>query len=192
MQKVLVKEGAHVKAGQLLVVLDDTRAPAADLANAQTRLKAPQAYTPTCWPEAISSRTSLPPQPTCRRPSPSAIPRSASFPRSNGSSRRGAATADEVAAASDRLARAKADLAQFQSQVRYSPDLQHAQDEIEVADSKANIQLAEELLRNCNIRAPFDGTVYFIPARVGAFVNIGDLAFAGSRSFPAAGSRLRR
>jgi len=29
---------------------------------------------------------------------------------------------------------------------------------------------AEEVVRNCNVRAPFDGTVYFLPARVGAFV----------------------
>ena len=41
-QKVLVSEGAHVKAGQLLLVLDDSRARG-DLATAETRLKAAQA-----------------------------------------------------------------------------------------------------------------------------------------------------
>jgi HlyD family secretion protein len=30
-------------------------------------------------------------------------------------------------------------------------------------------------LSNCNVRAPFDGTVYFLPARPGAFVNVGEL-----------------
>src|SRR5208282_587527 len=40
-EKILVKEGARVKTGQLLLLLDDSRARA-DLATAQTRLKAAQ------------------------------------------------------------------------------------------------------------------------------------------------------
>jgi HlyD family secretion protein len=45
----------------------------------------------------------------------------------------------------------------------------------EVSDSKINVQLAEDVLRNCDVRAPFDGTVYFLPARTGAYVNVGEL-----------------
>jgi HlyD family secretion protein len=87
---------------------------------------------------------------------------------------RGAASADEVAAASDHLARAQADLAQLQAPVRYSPE-ELARSNSEVADAEANVSLAEEMVRNSNVRAPFDGTVYLLPAHPGAFVSVGDL-----------------
>ncbi len=171
-QKVLVKEGAAVKAGQLLLVLDDSRSRA-DLATAQTRLKAAQALHANLLAggteqELLSRRSELQKATTERDAAERQL---AALQRLL---QNGAATAAEVSAASDRLARAKADLAQFQSQIRYSPlDLQHAQDEIN--DAKASIQFAEGVLRSCNVTAPFDGTVYFIPVRAGAFANVGDL-----------------
>jgi HlyD family secretion protein len=171
-EKILVKEGAQVKEGQLLLVLDDSPARA-DLATEQTRLKAAQALHANLLAggteqELLSRRSDLQKATTDRD---AANRQLAALQRLLQS---GAATADEVAAANDRLARANADLAQLQSQVRYSPlDLQHAQDEIDAA--RAGIQATEEVLRNSNIRAPFDGTVYLIPVRAGAFVNLGDL-----------------
>jgi HlyD family secretion protein len=87
---------------------------------------------------------------------------------------RGAASAEELTAARDRLARAQADFAQLQTQIRYSPEEQ-TRALGEVSDSKMNLEFAEEVLRNCNVHAPFDGTVYFLPARPGAFVNLGEL-----------------
>jgi HlyD family secretion protein len=171
-QKLLVKEGDRAKAGQLLLVLDDSRARA-DLATAQTRLKGAQERYANLLaggtePQLLSRRSELQKATTeCD----SAERQLAALQRLLQS---GAATTDEVAAASDRLARAKADLAQLQSQVRYTPlEQERAQGEID--DSKANVQLAEEILRNCNVRSPYDGTVYFIPVRAGAFVNVGDL-----------------
>lgn len=171
-QKVLVKEGTQVKAGQLLLVLDDSRARA-DLATAQTRLKAAQALYANLLAggtaqELLSRRTELQKATTERDAAQRQL---AALQRLLQS---GAATADEVAAANDRLARAQADLTQLQSQVRYSPlELQHAQQEIDA--SRASIQLAEQVLRNCNVVAPFDGTVYSIPVRAGSFANVGDL-----------------
>jgi HlyD family secretion protein len=171
-QKILVKEGARVKAGQLLLVLDDSRARA-DLATAQTRLKGAQAIYSNLLAggteqELLSRRSELQKATTERDAAERQL---AALQRLLQS---GAATADEVSAAGDRVARAKADLAQLQSQVRYSPlDRQHAQDEIDAA--KASIHLAEEVLRNSNVAAPFDGTVYLIPVRAGAFANVGDL-----------------
>jgi HlyD family secretion protein len=171
-QKVLVKEGTAVKSGQLLLVLDDSRAKA-DLATAQTRLKAAQALYANLLAggtqqELLSRRSELQKATTERDAAERQL---AALQRLLQS---GAATADEVAAASDRVSRAKADLTQLQSQIRYSPlEAQHAQEEIYAA--KASIQLAEETLRNCNVRAPFDGTVYLIPVRAGAFANVGDL-----------------
>jgi HlyD family secretion protein len=169
---VLVKEGAQVKTGQLLLVLDDTRARA-DLASARTRLKGAQERYDELM--AGGSRQQL----LLRNADlqKATTERDAAQRQLSALQRlqeRGAATQDEVAAARDRLSSAQADLTQLQSHVRYSPDEQaHAQSEI--ADSKVNVELAEEILRNCNIRAPFDGTVYFFPARAGAWAAAGEL-----------------
>lgn len=171
-QKILVKEGAQVKAGELLIVLDDARARS-DLALAQTRLKAAQATYSSLMnggnqQQLLSRKTELQKANTDRD---SAERQLAALQRLQ---QRGAASTDEVAAASDRLAHLQADLAQLQSQVRYSPQ-DEARAQAEVADATANLQLAEQILRNCNVRAPFDGTVYYLPAHVGAFVAVGDL-----------------
>jgi HlyD family secretion protein len=169
---VLVKEGAQVKTGQLLLVLDDTRARA-DLASALTRLKGAQERYDELM--AGGSRQQL----LLRNADlqKATTERDAAQRQLSALQRlqeRGAATQDEVAAARDRLSSAQADLTQLQSHVRYSPEEQgHAQSEI--ADSKVNVELAEEVLRNCDIRAPFDGTVYFLPARAGAWAAAGEL-----------------
>jgi HlyD family secretion protein len=171
-QKVLVKEGDKVKAGQLLLVLDDARART-DLAVAQTRLKGAQERYANLLAggnqqQLLFRRTDFQKAKveleTAQR-QVSALERL---------QQRGAATADELAAARDRLTRAQADLAQLQVQVRYSPEEQ-TRALGEVSDSKINVQLAEDVLRNCDVRAPFDGTVYFLPARTGAYVNVGEL-----------------
>jgi HlyD family secretion protein len=171
-QKVLVKEGASVKAGQLLLVLDDARARS-ELAFAQTRLKAAQAGYSTLLAggnqQQILSRQADRQKAATERDS--AQRQLSSLERLL---QRGAATQDEVAAARDRLSRAQADLTQLQSQIRYSPQEQ-ARSQSEVADAKAGVALAEEVVRNSNVRAPFDGTVYFLPARTRAYVNVGDL-----------------
>jgi HlyD family secretion protein len=171
-RQILIKEGAKVKAGQLLLVLDDTHARS-DLATARTRLKgAEERYGNLLaggnQQQLLSRQTDLR-KATIERDA--AERQVAALERLQ---QRGAASPDEVAAARDRLTRAQADLAQFQVQSRYSPP-ELARVQSEIADSKANIELAEEVLRDCNIRAPFAGTVYSLPAHAGAFVNVGDL-----------------
>lgn len=171
-QKVLVKEGDRVKAGQLLLVLDDARART-DLAVAETRLKGAQERYANLLAggtqqQLLFRRTDLQ---KAKTELDSAQRQVAALERLQ---QRGAATADEVTAAHDRLARAQAELAQLQPQVRYSPEEQ-TRALGEVTDSKINVQLAEDVLRNCDVRAPFDGTVYFLPARAGAFVSVGEL-----------------
>ena len=171
-RQILIREGARVKAGQLLLVLDDTHARS-DLATAETRLKgAEERYGNLLaggnQQQLLSRQTDL------RK---ATIERDAAQRQVAALERleeRGAASPDEVAAARDRLTRAQADFAQLEAQLRYSPP-ELARVQSEIADSRANVELAEEVLRNCNIRAPFDGTVYFLPARAGAFVNVGDL-----------------
>jgi HlyD family secretion protein len=171
-QKVLVKEGARVTTGQLLLVLDDARARS-ELAVAQTRLKAAQSGYSNLLAggnqqQVLSRQADLQKAATERDTSQRQL---SSLERLQ---QRGAASSDEVGAGRDRLTRAQSDLTQFQSQKRYSPQEQE-RSQSEIADAKAAVALAEEILRNSNIRAPFDGTVYFLPARAGAFVNIGDL-----------------
>jgi HlyD family secretion protein len=171
-QKVLVKEGAHVTAGQLLLVLDDTRARS-ELAASQTRLKAAQAEYSSLLAggnqQQVLSRQAALEKATIERDS--AKRKLSALERLQ---QRGAASPDEVAAIRDLLARAQADLAELQSQVRYSPQAQ-ARVQSEIADAQAAVDLAAQVLRNSNVRAPFAGTVYFLPARAGAYVNIGDL-----------------
>ncbi len=171
-RKVLVKEGDLVKSGQLLLVLDDTRARS-ELATANTRLKAAQAGYSNLLAggtqQQLLSRQAELQKATAERDS--AERQLAALERLQ---QRGAATPDEVNAARDRLTRAKADLNQLQSQVRYSPQEQ-ARWQSEITEAKAAVTLAEEVVRNSNIRAPFDGTVYFLPAREGAYVAAGDL-----------------
>ncbi|PSH05277.1 MAG: efflux transporter periplasmic adaptor subunit [Acidobacteria bacterium] len=171
-KKVLIKEGDRVKAGQLLLVLDDSRARS-DLALARTRLKTAQAGYSALL--AGGSQQQLLVRQADRQ---KAITDRDAAQRQLSSlerlQQRGAASPDEVAAARDRFSRAQADLAQLDSQVRYSPqDL--ARSKAEIADAEANIAVAQETIRNSNIRAPFDGTVYYLPARLGAFVNAGEL-----------------
>jgi HlyD family secretion protein len=171
-QKVLVKEGDQVKAGQLLLVLDDSRARS-DLAAAEARLKAAQSSYSSLMAggshqQVLSRQTDLEKAITDRD---SAQRQLSALERLQ---QRGAASPDEVAAARDRLARAQADLAQLQPSVRYSPQEQ-ARAQSEIAEAKAAVSYAEEVVRNSNIRAPFSGTVYFLPAHTGAFVAAGDL-----------------
>ena len=171
-QKLLVKEGDRVQAGQLLLVLDDSRGRA-DLAAAQTRLKGAQErhailVAGGTEQQLLSRRSELQKATTERDAAQRQLDALTRLQQ------KGAATAVEVSAAADRLARAKADLTELQSQVRYSaPEMERAQGEIQ--DAKVAIQVAQDLINKCNVHAPFAGVVYFLPVRAGGFVNIGEL-----------------
>lgn len=171
-QKILVSEGAHVKAGQLLIELDDARARGG-MATAETRLKTAQsAYSNLIaggTPQQLILR-----QAELRKATTARDAAQRQLSALENLQQRGAASPDEVAAARDRLATAQADLGQAQSQVRYSPsELNRVQSEI--TEAKTAVELAGQDMRNCHVRAPFDGTVFFLPARLGAFVNVGEL-----------------
>jgi HlyD family secretion protein len=171
-QKVLVKEGDHVKAGQLLLVLDDARARS-DLSTAQTHLKLAQERYANLLAggnseQRLLRKTDLD---KVKTELDSAQRQLSALERLQ---QRGAASVDEVNAARDRVSRDRADLAQIQTTVRYSSEEQ-TRVQGEIADARMSVQLAEEVLRQCDVRAPFDGTVYFLPARTGAYVGIGEL-----------------
>ena len=88
---------------------------------------------------------------------------------------KGAASANEVAAAQARLASAQSslDTLQQRSTSRYAPtDRQRVQ--AQLADSHANLAAAQRTLSNSLVRAPFAGTVYSLPVRQYDFVPSGE------------------
>ena len=88
---------------------------------------------------------------------------------------KGAASANEVAAAQQRLATAQStlDSVQQRSTARYAPtDRQRVQ--AQLADSRANLASAQQTLASDVVRAPFAGTVYSLPVRAFDFVAAGE------------------
>jgi len=171
-RQVLAHEGDQVKAGQLLLELDDVHAKA-DVATAETRVKAAEERVAALRVGGTSQQVLLRrnDQEKAKAEVQSAERHQAAMERLQ---QKGAASAEEVAAARDRLTRAQADLVQLQTPVRYS-EAEMARAQGELNDARAALQASEDVLRQCDVRAPFAGTVYFLPAKAGAFVQIGDL-----------------
>lgn len=170
-KQVLVREGTPVQAGQLLVVLDDTHARS-DLATALARLKTAQQH----YAELVAGGSEA--QRLQRRDDvqKSTTERDAAQRQLAVYERlaqRGAASNDEVSLAHDRLTRAQADLDQFKSAGRYAP-IEKQRAASDIADAQAGVRLAQKSLNDCNVRAPFAGTVYLLPVRVGTYVAPGD------------------
>jgi HlyD family secretion protein len=90
--------------------------------------------------------------------------------------RSGAASAGEVRAARDERARADADvkLLEEKQKQRYSAsEIRKAQ--AEKGEAESAYAASVDLIRQLDIRAPFDGVVYSLPVHSGAYVNPGDL-----------------
>lgn len=87
----------------------------------------------------------------------------------------GAASANEVAAAQQRLADAQVHLHQLQARQsgRYSPGEIAAQ-RAQIAQGQAALAAAQRGFANTDIRAPFSGTVYTIPVSQYDFVQAGE------------------
>jgi HlyD family secretion protein len=88
----------------------------------------------------------------------------------------GAASANEVAAARQRLTDAQARVAQIQARRtgRYAAGDLAAQ-RAQVTQARAALAAARDVYANVDIRAPFAGTVYFIPVAQYDFVQAGDI-----------------
>lgn len=174
-KRVLVHEGDRVKAGQLLLQLDDAEARA-KAAKALAQLKASQADlqavgTGGTHEEVLTSRSEL----VKARAERDAAQRN--LDAMNRLLQRGAASPAEVEAAQGRLRTAQAQvnlLEQKSSSGRYSrPEV--AKVRAQEAEAKAEYQAAQDLLHNANVTAPRDGIVYSLPVKPGAFVSTGDL-----------------
>jgi HlyD family secretion protein len=173
-KRLLVKEGDHVRHGQLLLQLDD-----ADLrtqaARAQAQMKAAQANqsalkTGGTQEELLTLDSDLI---KARAVRDTAQRNLESLRRLQ---QQGAASAGEVKQAEDALQRAQADttLLEQKQKDRYSqPEVAKVQ--AQAAEAQAAYDAAEDALQKSSVRAPFDGIVYALPVKQGAYVQTGDL-----------------
>lgn len=173
-RKLLVKEGQHVKKGQLLVQLDDAEA-SSQAARALSQVRAAQAETSAVQSggnreEVLTIESQLAKARTGRdtaRRNLDALQRL---------QQNGAASPGEVKQAEDQLSAAETDLKLLQQKQkdRYSqPEI--ARVEAQKSEAESAYAAIENILRQLNIRAPFDGIVYSLPVHQGSYVNPGDL-----------------
>jgi HlyD family secretion protein len=173
-RKLLVKEGDHVKRGQMLVLMDDAEARSA-AARALTQIRAAQAdldavHTGGNQEEILTLDSDLAKARVARDTAQRNLDALTKLEAE------GAASAGEVKAANDQLQNANADYALLQQKQRerYSkPEIEKV--EAQTSAAQAAYAAAEDTLRQLNIQAPFDGVVYSLPVMQGAYVNAGDL-----------------
>jgi HlyD family secretion protein len=173
-KRLLVKEGDHVRKGQLLLQLDDADIRS-QAARAQAQIKASQA-------EQSSLKTGGSQEEVLTLNSQTIKAQSArdAAQRNLEALRRlqqeGAASPGEVRAAEDTLNRAHADLtlAEQKKADRYSPP-EVAKVQAQASEAEAAYDAAEDALGKSSVRASFDGVVYSLPVKQGAFVQAGDL-----------------
>lgn len=173
-KKLFVKEGDTVKAGQLLLQLDDADARA-QAARAQAQLKAAQAELNAIrnggtHEEVITNQSEL----TKAQAELQAAQRNLDALRKL--QQTGAASPAEVHDAESRLAAAQNSVTLLQQKTtnRFATsDQQRVQAQVEEAQAASSA--AQDLLGKTNVRSTVDGKVYALPAKAGAYVNAGDL-----------------
>jgi HlyD family secretion protein len=173
-KRLLVKEGDHVRKGQLLLQLDDADIRA-QAARAQAQVKAAQADQSSLQAEGTHEEVlTLNAQLVKARSARDAAQRNLDVLRRL--QQEGAASPGEVRKAEDALQSAQADLTLIQQKQkdRYSqPEV--ARIEAQAAEAQAAYDAAEDALRRSSVRATFDGIVYSLPVKQGAFVPAGEL-----------------
>lgn len=173
-KRLWVKEGDHVRKGQLLLQLDDAdiRSKAAE---ALAKVKAAQADQSDLKAGGTQEEVlTLDSQLTKARTARDVAQRN--LEALHRLQQQGAASAGEVTAAEDRLKSAQSDLTlleQKKAQRYSSPEAAKVQ--AETAEAQAAYDAAEDALSKSSIRAPFDGIVYSLPVKQSAFVQAGDL-----------------
>ncbi|MGC2194600.1 MAG: efflux RND transporter periplasmic adaptor subunit [Terriglobales bacterium] len=173
-RRLLVREGDHVKKGQLLLQLDDAEARSL-AARAQAQLKGAQADVQAVerggsQEEVLTLQTQIV---KARTERDTAQRNLEAFKRLQ---QKGAASAGEVKEAENTLQRAQADydLLEQKQKDRYSkPEVEHVT--AQKSEAQAAYLAAEDILQKSNIVAPFDGVVYVLPVKQGGYVQAGDL-----------------
>ena len=173
-RRLYVREGQQVRAGELLMQLEDSDVRA-QAAKALAQVKASEAdqhaiQSGGTQEEVLNTRTELVKAQAERDAAQK------NYDALQQLAKTGAAAPSEVREASNRLAGAEAQLklVQQKQQDRYSrPEVNRVQAEAEQA--RATLAAAEDQLKHTEIRAPFDGTVYSIPIKQGEYVQQGEL-----------------
>jgi HlyD family secretion protein len=173
-ERVLVKEGAEVHKGQLLVVLDDADART-QAARAETQLKAAQADLAAIERGGSQEEIlNLDVQLTNARTGRDSAQRNLDALKKL--QKEGAASAGEVREAENTLTRADSQLAFLkQKQTKRYSNAEIAHVEAQRNEASAAYDAAQNTLAKSNVRAPFDGIVYSLPVKQGGFVASGDL-----------------
>ncbi len=173
-RRLLVKEGDRVRQGQLLLQLDDADIRS-QAARAQAQVKAAQAnqsalHAGGTQEEVLTLNTQLVKAKSARDVAQHNLDALRRLQQD------GAASPGEVRQAADALQRAQADvtLLEQKQKDRYSKP-EAAQIEAQAAEAQAAYAAAEDALLKSSVRAPFDGIVYSLPVKQGAFVQAGDL-----------------
>jgi HlyD family secretion protein len=171
-RRVLVHPGDKVKAGQLLVQLEDFNARA-EAAKAQASLKGAQSEIQNAQTGATTNTAQ---SDKARAEVESARRNLEALQRLQ---QTGAASAAEVQSAQTRLETAQADLRAVQQKANpqaLQTDVARARAQED--EARAALSAAGEMLRDTNIRAPRAGTVYALPVHDGQYVQAGDLIVA--------------
>lgn len=172
-KRVYVREGDAVRKGELLVVLDDAEARA-QAARAQTQLRAAQADLSAAerggsQEEMLSLEAQLVKASTDRDSAQRNLEALKKLEQD------GAASAGEVQEAENARARADAQLTFLrQKQTKRYSKAELARVDAQRTEAHATYDAAQDILAKSNIRAPFDGIVYSLPAKQGGFVAAGD------------------
>jgi HlyD family secretion protein len=173
-KRLLVKEGDHVKKGQLMVQLNDAEARS-QAAKALSQVRASQADISAIESggnreEVLTIESQLAKAQTARDGAQRNLEAMRRLEQ------KGAASPGEAKQAENQLAVAESDLRLLQQKQkdRYSrPEI--AKVEAQKSEAETTYSAAENVLSQLNIRAPFDGVVYSLPVRQGAYVNPGDM-----------------
>ncbi len=172
--RILVKEGDHVKKGQLLVELDSATANS-QAAQALAQIRASEAEVNSIKQGGTQEEVlTLQAQLVKARSDRDAAQRN--YDALKSLQQTGAASPGEVRAAQAQLAAAEAEVKLLESKQsgRYSrPEMSSV--EARHAEAQSAYSAAEDVLRQLIIRAPFEGIVYSLPVKEGTYVNPGDL-----------------
>ena len=173
-KRVLVKEGDHVKQGQLLVELDAATAES-QAAQALARIRGSEADM-----HAIEHGGTQEEVLTIQAQMVKAVADRDAAQRNLDALQRlqqtGAASPGEVRAGQAQLSTAEAQVKLLQSKQneRYSrPEISSVQ--AKQSEAQSAYSATQDILRQLVIRAPFAGVVYSLPVRQGTYVNPGDL-----------------
>jgi HlyD family secretion protein len=172
--RVLVKEGDHVKKGQLLVELNDASARS-QAAQAMAQVRASQADISALQHGGTQEEVmTLRAQMVKAQGDYEAAQRNLDALKKL--QQTGAASPGEVLAAQNQLDASAAHLKLLESKEhdRFSqPEV--AKVEATQSQAQSAYAAAQDVLRQLIVRAPFDGVVYALPVKAGVYVNPGDL-----------------